>query len=170
MTMNGMNLGQGLTIRPSKPTDQPFLEQLHNSTRPDLKLIDGEKEFVDSIIQMQFHAQSEGYGNQFPNAMYFIVEKQQERIGKVTIDFGPNEVRVIDIAFIPNARNKGFGEEVLRSLQQASTQVGTPLTLTVHADNTAAKSLYLRLGFVIESSSPPYEAMAWYPSPQKVFI
>lgn len=170
MTMNGMNLGQGLTIRPSKPIDQPFLEQLHHTTRPDLKMIDGEKEFVDSLIQMQFRAQSQGYGNQFPNAMYFIVEKQHERIGKVTVDFGANEVRVIDIAFIPKARNKGFGEEVLRALQQASTKVGTPLTLTVDSNNIAAKKLYLRLGFVVEESSPPYEAMAWYPLSQRFFV
>ncbi len=170
MSMNGLDLGRGLNIRPSKPVDQPFLEQLHDTTRSDLKLIDGDRDFVDGIIQLQFRAQSEGYGSQFPNAMYFVVEKQQERIGKVTIDFGPNEVRLIDIAFIPEARGKGYGEEVLRSLQQAATQVGTPLTLTVQASNVGAKSLYTRLGFVVESAMPPYESMVWYPPSQKIIV
>ncbi|MFC3679480.1 GNAT family N-acetyltransferase [Bacterioplanoides pacificum] len=170
MAIAGLKLTEGLSIHPSTANDQPFLEQLHHSTRTDLQLINGEQEFIDSVIEMQFRAQSSGYGSQFPNAMYFIVEKQQTRIGKVSVDFGPNEVRVIDIAFIPQARNKGFGESVLRALQQASTQVATPLVLTVDSNNLSAKRLYLRLGFVSESIDPPYELMTWYPTEQRLFI
>ncbi|WP_245921504.1 GNAT family N-acetyltransferase [Bowmanella denitrificans] len=169
-TMNGMNLGQGLNIRPSKPTDKPFLEQLHNATREDLRYMEGERDYVESIIQMQFRAQTEGYGSQFPNAMYFVVEKQQQPIGKVTLDFGPNEIRIMDIAFVPVARGKGFGEEVMRCLQNAAAQVGVPLTLSVLSTNTQAKKLYLKLGFSVQNITPPYEFMAWVPEARKIIV
>ncbi|WLQ13940.1 GNAT family N-acetyltransferase [Hahella aquimaris] len=171
MKIKDVKLGQGLVVRPSNSADKAFLEQLHNSTREDLRLIDGERDFVESIIDMQFKAQQQGYGAQFPNAMYFIIEKQHERIGKVTIDFGHNEVHVIDIAFIPQARGKGFGEEVIRSLQAAATQICAPLTLSVLMQNVAAKKLYLKLGFITESISPPYERMMWRPEiAQRVMV
>jgi ribosomal protein S18 acetylase RimI-like enzyme len=170
MTVSKLKVGANLQIRPSNASDKIFLEQLHNSTRDDLKLIDGEKDFVDSIIEMQYRAQTEGYGSKFPNAMYFVIEKQHERIGKVTIDFGPNEVRLIDIAFIPEARGKGFGPEVIAGLQKAAEQVSTPLTLSVLSHNLAAKSLYLKMGFVVENVTPPYEFMAWYPTLRKIMV
>lgn len=67
-------------------------------------MIGGEQDYIESIVEMQFKAQTQGYGDQFPNAMYFIIEKHHEPIGKAIIDFGHNEVRLIDIAFIPQAR------------------------------------------------------------------
>lgn len=165
--MVDFNLGLGLVIRPSTPSDAPFFEQLHSSTQDDLRLIDGDRELVESVIEMQFKAQTQGYGAQFPNAMYFVVEKQQQAIGKVTIDFGANEVRVIDIAFIPAARGKGFGEEVLRCLQTAAERVRTPLTLTVASNNPIARNLYLKLGFIVQDRSPPYEFLVWYPASKR---
>jgi len=170
MEIEGLNLRKGLGIRPSTPADKPFLEQLHYSSRDDLKMIDGERDFVESFIQMQYRVQTDGYGDKFPNAMYFIVEKLQDPIGKVTIDFGQNEVRLIDIAFIPQARGKGFGEAVLSCMQQAAAQAGAPLTLSVFSGNLAAKQLYLKLGFVVEQVTPPYEFLVWYPKPARTFV
>ncbi|ATD10049.1 GNAT family N-acetyltransferase [Pseudoalteromonas piscicida] len=153
----------GLYVRPSKPEDKGFLESLHHSTRQDLQLIDGDKDFIESIIEMQFKAQSNGYGDQFPNAMYFIIEKHHERIGKATIDFGNNEVRLIEIALIPQARGLGLGAAVVQSFQQAAAQSGVPMTLSVLQDNYNAKRLYQKLGFKIESIKAPYELLIWYP-------
>ncbi|OMH33803.1 GNAT family N-acetyltransferase [Motiliproteus sp. MSK22-1] len=162
--INALRLPQGLEIRPSTQADNHFIEKLYQSTRSDLQLIDAEADFIESIIDQQLHAQSNGYGDAFPNAMYFIVEKHQQPIGRVTIDFGSNEIRVVDIAFIPQARNKGFGEGVLKTLQYAAGKNCSPLALSVHCDNWAAKKLYAKLGFQIEESAPPYERLVWYPT------
>jgi ribosomal protein S18 acetylase RimI-like enzyme len=170
MAMNGLNVGKGLGIRPSRPTDKPFLQQLHNSTRDDLRLIDKEPDYIEGVIQMQYRAQTEGYGAQFPNAMYFVVEKHQEPIGRVVIDFGHNEVRLIDIAFIQQARGKGFGEAVVRGLQQAAAQVRAPMSLSVLSQNRVARNLYMKLGFIVESTSPPYDFMVWYPASNRVMV
>lgn len=168
--MQKLTIPDGLYLRPSTAADKPFLEKLHHSTRQDLQLIDGEKDFIESIVDMQFKAQTQGYGNQFPNAMYFIIEKHREPIGKATIDFGHNEVRLIDIAFIPQARGKGFGKTVIQSFQIAAAQCGVPMVLTVEQQNWQAKRLYFSLGFLQESVTPPYELMVWYPPAMKAMV
>lgn len=163
MRTDKLNTSNELGMRPARPSDSGFIESLYRSTREDLRLIDAEDDFIETLITMQQLAQTVGYGNLFPNAMTFIVEKQGESIGRVMVDFGHNEVRLIDIAFIPLARGKGYGETVIRNLQLAAAQAKAPLVLTAMKNNPAAKSLYLRLGFQVEEATDAYERMAWYP-------
>lgn len=164
-----LTLPKGLHIRPSRASDNVFLARLHHSIRQDLQLIDGEKDFIENIVEMQFKAQAQGYGEQFPNAMYFIIEKHREPIGKATLDFGSNEIRLVEIAFLPAARGHGFGKAIMQSFQACAAQVASPLVLTVEQGNNGAKQLYKTLGFQTETVHPPYEQMAWYPPSQRVF-
>lgn len=167
--MQGIQLPYGLHIRPSKPSDKAFLEKLHHAMRQDLQLIDGEKDMIETIVEMQLKAQTQGYGDQFPNAMYFIIEKQQQPVGKATIDFSDNLVHLIDIALIPKARGQGFGKAILQSFQRCAAQVAAPMSLSVEQQNNAAKQLYRKLGFVTEQIYPPYERMIWYPPALRSF-
>lgn len=166
--MQGLKMPDGLNIRPANHADNPFLEKLHHSTRQDLQLIDADKEVVESIMELQLKAQTQGYGSQFPNAMYFVVERHCEPIGKVTVDFGHNEVRLVDLALIPAARGKGLGAEIIRAFQQAATMVAVPMTLSVMQSNFPAKALYQKLGFVTASVEIPYELMVWSPPAMKL--
>ncbi len=160
----------GLSARPAHPSDNPFIEMLHRSTRQDLQLIEADQDFIDTLIDMQFSAQNIGYGTQFPEAMYWIIEKQQQRIGKASLDFGRNVVHLIDLAFIPEARGKGYGRAVLESFQQTAKQIKAPMSLTVLQTNVVAKKLYHSLGFIVESVSPPHELMVWYPPSESIFV
>lgn len=163
MTPDKLNIPHGLSIRPSTPADRGFIENLFRTTRDDLRLIDAEPDFIETLIEQQFNAQTTGYGDQFPNAMYFIIEKQGQPVGRLTIDFGSNEVRLVDIAFIPEARGKGYGEGVVNGLKLAAMQCRAPLALSVPSGNWRAKQLYTRLGFKTEEIAPPFERMVWYP-------
>jgi len=136
----------------AQAADGIFFETLYRSTRDDLWLINAEEEFIYGLIGMQQHAQIAGYGDMFPNAQYYVVEKQSVPIGRVVVDFGHNEVRIIDIAFIPGARGQGYGTAILRGMQQAAAQVRAPLALSVLKSNLVAKTLYMQLGFQVEES------------------
>ena len=164
------SLPEGLSLRNAKPTDSPFLERVHKESREDLLLINGERDFIEDIIEMQFRAQNLGYGDNFPNAMYFIVEKHHEPIGKLTIDFGHNEVAIIDVAFIKAARNKGFGEGVIRAVQAVAEKSKAPVTLSVLEMNTRAQQLYLRLGFRPREIYSPHIRMEWLPTSLTVAV
>ncbi len=164
--MQAFTLPHGLGVRPSRSSDAAFLEKLYQSTRNDLQLIDAEQGFIDLLVEQQQEAQKVGYGATHPNAMYFIIEKAYEPIGRVVIDFGSNEVHMLDIAFIEAARGKGFGEGVIQALQYAAAASKAPMTLSVNPMNYHAKRLYLKLGFQVEISTPTSERMIWYPTNQ----
>lgn len=167
--MQGIQLPLGLHIRPAQTSDKAFLEKLHHATRQDLQHMDAEQDFIETIVEMQFNAQNNGYGTQFPNAMYFVIEKLQQPIGKASIDFSNETVHLLDIAFLPQARGQGFGRAVLIALQQCAAQVVAPMLLSVEQGNTAAKQLYQSLGFVTHRLHSPYEQMIWYPSALRSF-
>lgn len=153
----------GLNLRPMSAADKAFIESLYRSTRDDLRMLDAENDFIEDLIGLQQYAQTQGYGEMFPNAMYFIAEYHGERIGRVVLDFGQNEIRVVDIALVPAARGKGYGGQLLQVVQLAATKVMAPVTLSVRFDHAIAKQLYARLGFVVEEVQMPFERMVWYP-------
>lgn len=166
-----MSLPDGLGLRIAKSSDQIFIENLFQSTREFLYQADAEKEYIDMVIDQQRYLQTEGYGQQFPNAYTMIVDKQQESIGKIVLDFGANLVHVLDLALIPAARGKGYGKAVLQAIQYVAQQQMLPVGLSVEAYNIPAKKLYLSLGFQVVEQTPTHEFMLWYPAAvtQRIF-
>lgn len=163
MQAGNIRLPDNLEIRPARDEDSGFIESLYRSTRDDLRLIDAENDFVEELIQMQHQAQIRSYGEAFPNAYYFIVEKLGEKIGRVIVDFGHNEIRLLEVAFIRQVRGQGYGSGVIRALQHAAAQARAPLTLTVHRGNPGARRLYISLGFIVEQADHMIEQLAWHP-------
>ncbi|MBF0154675.1 MAG: GNAT family N-acetyltransferase [Magnetococcales bacterium] len=162
-------LAKGIALRPANPGDKAFLVTLYQGTRDDLWLIDHEEEFIRTLIDQQMHLQTRIYGENHPDAMHLIIEKLGTPIGRVMVSFREREVRVLDISLIPGARRQGFGTAVLRALQQAATQVMTPLTLCVRGQDQTAKTFYHALGFHLAASQPMFDLLIWrppLPSPQ----
>ncbi|MET0948109.1 MAG: GNAT family N-acetyltransferase [Pseudomonas sp.] len=155
---------EGLVVRPSRTNDGPFLHSLYQSARPDLQWIDGEREVVEHVVSQQFQVQEQGLGEQFPNAMHYVIEKLGTAIGALTTDFGPNEIRVLYLAFIPPARGQGYGRAVLQGVQKAAQQIRCPVATVVWANNAHARQHYLALGFQVEERNPAAERLVWYPT------
>ncbi|WP_211473878.1 GNAT family N-acetyltransferase [Collimonas humicola] len=158
----------GISLRPATAGDQPFLATLYRSARPDLQFIDGEPEFIETVIAQQYAAHTQGAGEEYPNAMHFVIEKTQAAVGALVVDFGHNEVRVIYIAFIAAARGFGYGKAVLRGVQQAASNVQCPVAVVVWHNNPGAKRIYLELGFQVEESELMADRMVWYPGKQRL--
>lgn len=156
-------LALGLEMRPSRASDQPFLRSLYRSARADLQWIDGEQGLVDEVISQQFQVQEAGMDTHFPGALHYVIEKLGTPIGALSADFGPNEIRVLYLAFIPAARGQGFGRAVLKGVQQAATQVFCPVATVVWASNPQARQHYLALGFRVEEQTPAAQRLVWYP-------
>ncbi|MDH0897656.1 MULTISPECIES: GNAT family N-acetyltransferase [unclassified Pseudomonas] len=164
MLDNTSALTQGIAIRPARSSDEAFLSGLYRSARPDLQLIDEETEFVDQLVQQQQQVMQSGIGAAYPNAMHYVIEKLDTRIGSLVVDFGHNEVRVLYLAFVPAARGLGFGRSVLQGVQQAARQVNRPVAAVVWRSNLQARSHYLSLGFQLEEASNVAERLVWYPA------
>ncbi|PTT29700.1 GNAT family N-acetyltransferase [Pseudomonas sp. HMWF021] len=153
----------GLVVRPSRATDGPFLHSLYQTARPDLQWIDGEQELIQQVVAQQFQVQEQGMGDNYPAAMHYVVEKLGTAIGALSTDFGPNEIRVLYLAFIPQARGQGYGRAVLQGVQKAAQQVRCPVATVVWTSNPHARRHYLALGFAVEESNPAAERLVWYP-------
>lgn len=153
----------GLVVRPSRVSDGPFLQSLYQAARPDLQWVDGEPEQVQQLVAQQFHVQEQGLGEQYPNAMHYVVEKLGTAIGALSTDFGPNEIRVLYLAFIPQARGQGYGRAVLQGVQSAAQQLRCPVATVVWTSNPHARQHYLALGFQVQESNLAAERLVWYP-------
>lgn len=147
--------------RPAAATDQDFLARLYASTRDDLKSLTADPAFVASIIGMQQRAQASGYRHSFPDAVYLVLEQEGEPVARIVVNVSSAEMRLVDIAVMPQVRGKGFGSAVLRALQQCAAENKLPLTLAVHHSNPNAKRLYQALGFQSRSFDEMSEQMIW---------
>jgi len=163
MADNAAVAADGLVVRPSRATDAPFLQGLYQTARPDLQWVDGEQEQVQQLVAQQFQVQEQGMGDNYPNAMHYVVEKLGTAIGALSTDFGANEIRVLYLAFIPQARGQGFGRAVLQGVQKAAQQIRCPVATVVWTSNPHARRHYLALGFTVEESNPAAERLVWYP-------
>ena len=165
MLMGSNSLPNGLTVRPARPGDKAFLEKLHKDQREDLKMIDADKDYIEGILDLQLRAQSQGYGTMFPNALYFIIEKTGEPVGKLTLDWGGTEARVVDLGFIKRARGKGFGQTVIQGLLAACGPAKCPLAVSVAINNPGLYQSLLKMGFQVMDAAEgaSHHMLIWFP-------
>ena len=95
---------------------------------------------------MQFAAQDRWYHDQMPDASYQVVLVDGEPAGRLYVDRRADEIRVVDIALLPEHRGRGIGTELLRTLIAEAEASGRKLSIHVEANNPA-RGLYERLGF-----------------------
>jgi GNAT superfamily N-acetyltransferase len=154
-------------FRPANDADQQFLCTLYASTRADeMSQVDWPEEQRDAFLQMQFNAQHRYYHEQFPAASYLVVERNGEAIGRIYLDRRSDELRLIDIALMPKARNQGLGKALLLDLLDEAQANGLPVRIHVERFNPARR-LYLRLGFMQIEDQGIYQLMEWRPPDAK---
>ncbi|WP_295936010.1 N-acetyltransferase [uncultured Alistipes sp.] len=89
----------------------------------------------------------------------FVAAADKEIYGYIALlkRTGSANVRIYSIAVASAARGLGIGQALLdRIVEYARTQNARQLSLEVSVDNTAARALYLKNGFVLSSRLPNY--------------
>ncbi len=82
-------------------------------------------------------------------ARYFVAESEGTILGYAGMWLVLDEAHITNIAVHPLARRRGIGEALLRALMAEAYRLGIErITLEVRDSNTAAQSLYEKLGFV----------------------
>ncbi len=136
-----------IVFRPINDDDQSFLYTLYASTREDevaqTNWSDFEKE---NFLRQQFVAQHQFYTEQFSNAIFQIIQIEDTPIGRLYIDHREDEIRLIDIAIMPEYRNRGIGSSLLSDIITRAANDKKPLRIHVEKYNPALR-LYQRLGF-----------------------
>ncbi len=156
-------LPEGIGFRPIAEADLPFLERLYRSTREDeLAAAPWGEEEKAQFIAFQFTAQHRYYQEQFAAADYLIVTDGETPIGRIYLDRRSDELRLIDIALIPDRRGGGLGSLLLQDLLDEGNARGLPVRIHVEQFNPAMR-LYRRLGFEPVEDQGVYQLMEWRP-------
>jgi GNAT superfamily N-acetyltransferase len=166
MITGTVNLPHGMVARPARSTDKDFLSKMFRENRDDIRAADAEVDYIESVIEMQLRAQEGGYGAQFPNAVYMVIEKNGTRIGRVTLDIGPVELRLVDLDFIKKAQGKGFGSSIILWRMQTAAKTKRPLLVPTRRDNISLGRFLEKYGFLEDEtmSDEVYARMTWFPT------
>jgi GNAT superfamily N-acetyltransferase len=136
-----------LILRSVQPDDEPFLLDVYADHRKEeLDQASWNAEQRQSFISQQFHAQLQHYRSHYPQGSHDIILFDTAPIGRIYIDRGDEEIRLLDISLLSKYRNKGFGAVLMRNLLDEADRLGKPVRLYVYKMNQAVR-FYERLGF-----------------------
>ena len=152
-----------VTLRPVTPDDEVFLYQLYSSTREqELARVPWDEEAKKSFLEMQFKAQAQHYQQQYADAEFQIILCDSRPVGRLYVDRRDDELRIIDIALLPEHRNAGIGSALLNDLLGEAAEAGKPVRIHVERFNPALR-LYERLGFTHIGDTGVYYLMELRP-------
>jgi ribosomal protein S18 acetylase RimI-like enzyme len=154
-----------ISYRPITDADLDFLRQVYASTREEeLQLTPWSEEEKDQFLQMQFSAQHRHYLDHFGDASFDVILQEDTPIGRLYVDRRDDEIRVVDIALLPEYRGRGIGGQIMHSILDEAQGKNVPVRIHVEHNNPAMH-LYARLGFRKVEEVGVYHLMQWQPSP-----
>ncbi|HEU5036364.1 MAG TPA: GNAT family N-acetyltransferase [Nocardioides sp.] len=152
-----------VSLRPVTDDDRPFLIALYASTRAaELDQVVWAPGQREAFVRMQYDAQDVSYRTQNPEGAFDIIEVAGRPVGRLYVDRRVDEIRIVDIALVPEHRRAGIGSALIERLQADAAATGRTVTIHVEVHNPAAV-LYGRLGFVAVAEHGLYRRMEWAP-------
>jgi GNAT superfamily N-acetyltransferase len=140
--------------------DAEFLLSVYASTRAqELAVVPWTDAERDAFLQMQFDAQDRSYREQRPAAAFDVVVVDGAPGGRLYVDRAADEIRIVDIALLPDHRGKGVGTVLIRRILDEGSATGRPVTIHVERGNRA-RGLYERLGFRQISTTGVYDLLS----------
>jgi ribosomal protein S18 acetylase RimI-like enzyme len=153
-----------VTLRPVTDADMDFLHRLYATTREDeLKQVDWTPEQKAVFVSHQFHAQHQYWQENYTDTSWDLIVADGVPIGRLYVARWPDDIRVVDIALMPEHRGGGVGTRLLREILTEGDATGRKVSIHVEIYNPARR-LYERLGFVQAGDRGVYLLMERYPA------
>jgi len=155
-------VSRSITFRPITSEDRELLLRVYRSTREDelAMVVDWTPEMKDAFILQQFTAQHTWYQEHYTGAEFLVILVDGAPAGRLYVHRRPSEIRLVDIALLPEYRNTGLGTRLLRDLLAEGEATGKPVTIHVEIYNPAMR-LYQRLGFRPIEDRGVYQLLEW---------
>ncbi len=149
------------SLRPITPEDDSFLAAVYASTRAEELAVTGWSDEEKAVFcRRQFDAQSAHYREHYLGASFQVIEGDGRPIGRLYVARWEKEIRIVDIALLPEFRGAGIGTRLLHDLQDEARAAGKSLTIHVERFNPALR-LYERLGFKQIEDKGVYLLLRW---------
>ena len=154
-----------VTLRPITDADMEFLHRLYATTREDeLALVPWTPEQKAAFVRQQFEAQHQFWQENYADTSWDLILQDGEPVGRLYVARWPDDIRVVDIALMPEHRGSGLGTRLLRELFAEGDATGRKVSIHVEVFNPARR-LYERLGFVRRGDRGVYLLMERDPAP-----
>ncbi len=155
--------GAQISVRPVTAADAGLLLQIYQSSRgDDLRGLGWSKDRISEFLEMQYEAQQRFYEGEYKQAADEIIFWEGQPAGRLVVERRDHEIRHIDMALLPEHRNRGIGTFLIQQLQDEARKSKKPLRLQVIRFNRAV-NLLERLGFVRTSETGTHFQMEWMP-------
>jgi ribosomal protein S18 acetylase RimI-like enzyme len=152
-----------IDLREVAEDDAGFLYSVYASTRTDeMARVDWNTEQKEAFLRMQFNAQAQFYIENYPGATFQVITLNDQPIGRLYIHRKKDEIRIMDIALLPEYRNLGIGSTLLQNILERGKSLNLPVTIHVEQFNPALR-LYKRRGFRQKEDKGVYLLMEWSP-------
>ncbi|WP_460903092.1 GNAT family N-acetyltransferase [Paraburkholderia jirisanensis] len=151
---------RSISVCASVPSDRDFLLRVFESTRTAEFVAAGfDTDTIRGLLAKQFTMQDEYYRRHYPQGRFDIVLDGERQIGRLYHDWhGNSEVRVIDIALLPEYRGAGIGARLMKTVVAEAAHRTLAVSLYVERDNPV-RGFYRRLGFAAIGENGVYEQM-----------
>jgi ribosomal protein S18 acetylase RimI-like enzyme len=151
-------------LREAGDGDEDFLFALYASTRQDeMAAWEFGEAQREMFLRLQYRAQRLRYEAERERSRHHIIIKGESPVGRIIVVRSADEIRLADIALLPECRGGGIGAALIRDLQAEAARARLPLRLHVAHDNRGAARLYERLGFAVSGDTGSHLKMEWLP-------
>jgi GNAT superfamily N-acetyltransferase len=150
--------------------DAAFLFDLFSSTRAqELSATGWDDSTLKSFLQMQFSTQTQSYRRMFPFADFYILTQDNRSIGRVILNRTEQDIRIIDLALLPDFRGQQIGTRFMQELLAEAAHTGKCVRLQALKGGRACH-WYERLGFRNHGGTGLHEEMEWHPMEKRQMV
>lgn len=155
--------GLKVLLRPAEAADYEDLVRVYASTRAAevAQVTWWTDEQKLAFCRSQYDAQKEEYDARFPEAEYDVIELDGRTVGRVWVGRAAEEIRLLDIALLPEVQRRGLGAAIVGALIEEARASHKRLRHMVFMLNTDARRFYERLGFRVFEDIGGYLHMEW---------
>ncbi|HEY0320627.1 MAG TPA: GNAT family N-acetyltransferase [Pyrinomonadaceae bacterium] len=168
LTKDLNRLAAKVKLRPVTPADEDTLLKIYASTREEeMQQATGwSNEQKEMFLRWQLDMQRRDYEARFPQADYQIILFEGAPAGRLWVGRTPEQMRLLDIAILPEFQKRKIGSFLLHNLIRESEETGIPLRHMIYKLNTDARRFYERLGFRLIEDERMYLLMERHPEKQ----
>jgi ribosomal protein S18 acetylase RimI-like enzyme len=152
-----------IAFRPIAAEDAEFLYQVYAHSRTEeLAAVDWTEPQKEAFLRSQFNAQHVAYQGTYKGADFLVILFKGEPVGRLYVARWETEIRIVDIALLPEYRKAGIGSTIVKDILAEGALVGKRVSIHVEMFNPAL-ALYERLGFRKLREHGVYHFMEWSP-------
>lgn len=151
---------KNIVLAPVNESDGELIDEIYFYTRnEEFAALGWSDEQLKPFLKMQCDYQRQSYKMQFPNAEFSMIVFEDKKVGRLIVDRAEDEIRLVDIAILPEFRSLGIGSQIIGDLFLEAEKSDKPVGLQVEKNNQKAFHLYQKLGFEIVGENDIYISM-----------